>query len=222
MRLLLAEDDDILGRATCVFMMRDGHAVDWVTNGNQMLTLLGKFDYDCVVLDLGLPELGGDDCLRNMRSHGNPTPVIVTTARGFRDDRISMLDHGADDYLVKPYDLAELHSRIKAILRRTHGPQTVNPGQHSFGPLTLLPARNAVKWHDRVITLSVKEFWVLQVLLKRHGRPVTRQQLEAEIYGWNESVDSNSVEVHIHFIRKKIHPGLIKTVRGFGYQVGPL
>ena len=222
MRLLLAEDDDILGRATCVFMMRDGHAVDWATNGNQMLTLLGKFDYDCVVLDLGLPELGGDDCLRNMRSRGNPTPVIVTTARGFRDDRISMLDHGADDYLVKPYDLAELHSRIKAILRRTHGPQTVNPEQHSFGPLTLLPARNAVKWHDRVIPLSVKEFWVLQVLLKRHGRPVTRQQLEAEIYGWNESVDSNSVEVHIHFIRKKIDPGLIKTVRGFGYQVGPL
>lgn len=102
MRLLRAEDDVNLGRATCVFMMRDGHAVDWVTNGNQLLGLLGSFEYACVILDLGVPELGGDDCLLNMRNRGNATPVIVTTARGFREDRIGMLDLGADDYLVKP------------------------------------------------------------------------------------------------------------------------
>jgi DNA-binding response OmpR family regulator len=222
MRLLLAEDDATLGRATCVFMMRDGHAVDWVTNGNQMLSLLGNFEYACVILDLGLPELGGDECLVNMREHGNATPVIVTTARGFREDRIGMLDIGADDYLVKPYDLAELSARIKAIVRRNRGVVSVSQGQQSFGPLTLLPSRNAVEWHGRTISLTVKEFWVIQALLQRYGRPATRQQLEEEIYGWNESVGSNSVEVHIHHIRKKVDPDLIQTVRGVGYQIGPL
>jgi DNA-binding response OmpR family regulator len=221
MRLLLAEDDVNLGRATCVFMMRDGHAVDWVTNGNQLLNLLGSFEYACVILDLGLPELGGDDCLVNMRNRGNATPVIVTTARGFRDDRIGMLDLGADDYLVKPYDLAELSARVKAIVRRNQGVVPVSPSQQSFGPLTLLPSRNAVEWHGRTVTLTVKEFWVLQALLQRYGRTATRQQLEADIYGWNESVGSNSVEVHIHHLRKKIDPGLIQTVRGVGYQIGP-
>jgi DNA-binding response OmpR family regulator len=222
MRLLLAEDDANLGRATCVFMMRDGHAVDWATNGNQMLSLLGSFEYACVILDLGLPELGGDDCLANMRKHGNATPVIVTTARGFREDRIGMLDIGADDYLVKPYDLAELSARIKAIVRRNRGVALVSQGQQSFGPLTLLPSRNAVEWHGRTIGLTVKEFWVIQALLQRYGRPATRQQLEEEIYGWNESVGSNSVEVHIHHIRRKVDPDLIQTVRGVGYQIGPL
>ena len=221
MRLLLAEDDAELGRATCVFMMRDGHAVDWVTNGNQMLSLLGTFEYACVILDLGLPELSGDDCLRNMRSRGNPTPVIVTTARGYRDDRIGMLDLGADDYLVKPYDLSELSARIKAIVRRDQSVAAVHQDRQSFGPLTLLPSRNAVEWHGRAISLTVKEFWVLQSLMRRYGRPVTRQQLEEEIYGWNETVGSNSVEVHIHHIRKKIDASLVQTVRGIGYQVGP-
>ncbi|MEY4581282.1 MAG: hypothetical protein RL701_5985 [Pseudomonadota bacterium] len=221
MRLLLAEDDVNLGRATCVFMMRDGHAVDWVTNGNQLLGLLGSFEYACVILDLGLPELGGDDCLLNMRSRGNATPVIVTTARGFREDRIGMLDLGADDYLVKPYDLAELSARIKAIVRRNQGVVSVSQGQQSFGPLTLLPSRNAVEWHGRAVVLTVKEFWVLQALLQRYGRPATRQQLEEDIYGWNESVGSNSVEVHIHHLRKKIDASLIQTVRGVGYQIGP-
>jgi DNA-binding response OmpR family regulator len=221
MRLLLAEDDVDLGRATCVFMMRDGHAVDWVTDGKQMLNLLGRFEYACVILDLGLPELGGDECLVTMRQLGNATPVIVTTARGFREDRIGMLDIGADDYLVKPYDLAELSARIKAIVRRNRGVATVNPGPQSFGPLSLLPSRNAVEWHGRAISLTVKEFWVVQALLQRYGRPATRQQLEEEIYGWNESVGSNSVEVHIHHIRKKIDPDLIQTVRGVGYQIGP-
>jgi DNA-binding response OmpR family regulator len=221
MRLLLAEDDADLGRATCVFMMRDGHAVDWVTNGNQLLGLIAKFSYDCVILDLGLPELAGDDCLKNMRTRGNPTPVIVTTARGFRDDRIGMLDLGADDYLVNPYDLGELSARIKAIIRRNQ-PGDPAAAQQTFGPLTMLASRNAVQWYGRLVALTVKEFWVLDTLVKRYGRPVTRQQLEEEVYGWNETVGSNSVEVHVHNIRKKIDPALVQTVRGIGYQVGPL
>jgi DNA-binding response OmpR family regulator len=221
MRLLLAEDDATLGRATCVYMMRDGHAVDWVTNGNQMLSLLATFEYDCVILDLGLPELGGDDCLVNMRNHGNSTPVIVTTARGFREDRISMLDTGADDYLVKPYDLAELASRIQAILRRTRKVDTASKDQVTYGPLTLHRTRNAVTWHGRTVALTAKEFWVVEALLKRYGRPATRQQLEEEIYGWNETVGSNSIEVHVHYIRKKVDRTLIQTMRGQGYQIGP-
>jgi DNA-binding response OmpR family regulator len=218
MRLLLAEDDDVLGRATCVFMLRDGHAVDWVTDGNQLLALLPKFDYDCVVLDLGLPEIGGDDCLKNMRLRGNATPVIVTTARGFLDDRIGMLDLGADDYLVKPYDLAELSARIKAVVRRNLG-TTGESAPRSFGPLVLMPEGNAVRWHDKLVTLTVKEYWVLDALLKRRGRAVTRQQLEEEVYGWNETVASNSVEVHVHNLRKKLGAELIQTVRGIGYQI---
>jgi DNA-binding response OmpR family regulator len=222
MRLLLAEDDTALGRATCVYMMRDGHAVDWVTNGNQLVELTGKFEYDCVLLDLGLPELSGRDCLVNMRSREIATPVIVTTAQGFRDHRIHLLDLGADDYLVKPYDLAELSARVKAIVRRSR--VVVHPGesQQSFGPLTLMPASNSVLWHGEPVVLTAKEFRVLEALLQRQNRIVTRQQLEAEIYGWNESVGSNAIEVHIHHLRRKISIDLIQTVRGVGYQVGAL
>jgi two-component system response regulator QseB len=175
-----------------------------------------------VLLDLGLPELSGRDCLVNMRSRELTTPVIVTTAQGFREHRIHLLDLGADDYLVKPYDLAELSARVKAIVRRS---QAVNPpaqSQQTFGPLTLLPASNAVLWHGNTIVLTAKEFRVLEALLQRQNRIVTRQQLEAEIYGWNESVGSNAIEVHIHHLRRKISGELIQTVRGVGYQVGTL
>lgn len=222
MRLLLAEDDVALGRATCVFMMRDGHAVDWVTNGNQLLELTGKFEYDCILLDLGLPELSGRDCLVNMRSRDIATPVIVTTAQGFRDHRIHLLDIGADDYLVKPYDLAELSARVKTIVRRSRIVTSAADGKQSFGPLTLIPANNSVEWHGATVLLTAKEFRVLEVLLQRQNRIVTRQQLEAEVYGWNESVGSNAIEVHIHHLRRKISGDLIQTVRGVGYQVGAL
>jgi DNA-binding response OmpR family regulator len=222
MRLLLAEDDVALGRATCVFMMRDGHAVDWVTNGNQLLELTGKFLYDCILLDLGLPELSGRDCLVNMRSRDVAIPVIVTTAQGFRDHRIQLLDIGADDYLVKPYDLAELSARVKAIVRRSRVVASPEEDQRNYGPLTLVPANNSVFWHGESVLLTAKEFRVLEVLLQRQNRIVTRQQLEAEVYGWNESVGSNAIEVHIHHLRRKISSELIQTVRGVGYQVGAL
>lgn len=222
MRLLLAEDDTALGRATCIYMMRDGHAVDWVTNGNQLIELTGKFKYDCVLLDLGLPELSGRDCLVNMRSREVTTPVIVTTAQGFRDHRIHLLDLGADDYLVKPYDLAELSARVKAIVRRSQVVSQPAQSQQTFGPLTLTPASNSVLWHGNTIVLTAKEFRVLEALLQRQNRIVTRQQLEAEIYGWNENVGSNAIEVHIHHLRRKISTELIQTVRGVGYQVGSL
>ena len=219
MRLLLAEDDAALGRATCLYMMRDGHPVDWVTNGNQLLELSRKFEYDCVILDLGLPELSGNDCLVNLRAHNNATPVIITTAQGARDLRVKLLDIGADDYLLKPYDLAELSARVKAIVRRSRPSVNIGEASRTFGPLTLMPASNSVLWHGAPVVLMAKEFRVLEALLRRNGRVVTRQQLEAEVYGWNESVVSNSVEVHIHHLRRKLSAELITTVRGVGYQI---
>ena len=153
MRLLLAEDDAALGRATCLYMMRDGHPVDWVTNGNQLLELSGKFEYDCVILDLGLPELSGNDCLVNLRAHNNATPVIITTAQGARDLRVKLLDIGADDYLLKPYDLAELSARVKAIVRRSRPSENIGEASRTFGPLTLMPASNSVLWHGAPVVL---------------------------------------------------------------------
>ncbi|MFT3954439.1 MAG: response regulator transcription factor [Piscinibacter sp.] len=222
MRLLLAEDDTELGRATSKYLLRDGHAVDWVTNGNQLLELSGRYSYDCLLLDLGLPELDGQDCLVNLRSGGNSTPVIVTTARGFREHRIRLLDLGADDYLVKPYDLSELVARIKAIVRRSQASERLPEGELVLGPLRLQPLSNSVQWHDNAVVLTAREFRVLEVLLRRQGRVVTRQQLEAEVYGWNENVGSNAIEVHIHNLRRKFGAELIVTLRGVGYQLGPL
>lgn len=222
MRLLLAEDDAVLGRATCIFMMRVGYAIDWATTGNQVLELTGQYSYDCVLLDLGLPELGGGDCLFNLRARENPTPVVVTTAQGFREQRIQLLDGGADDYLVKPYDLAELLARVKAVVRRSRLADPVPDGGAEGAALILNPASNSVLWRGQLVSLTVKEFRVLEVLLQRAGRIVPRQQLEAEVYGWNENVGSNAIEVHIHHLRRKIAPGIVETVRGVGYQIGPL
>jgi DNA-binding response OmpR family regulator len=222
MRLLLAEDDPVLGRATCVFLMGSGHAVDWVVNGNDLLELTGKFEYDCIMLDLGLPELSGRDCLVNLRAGQNTTPVIVTTAQGFREQRIGLLDLGADDYLVKPYDLSELAARVKAIVRRSASVEAPARGEQVIGSLTLRPASNSVVWQGRTVALTAKEFRVLEALVQRRQRMVPREQLEAEIYGWNENVGSNAIEVHIHNLRRKLSPELIETTRGVGYQIGAL
>jgi DNA-binding response OmpR family regulator len=220
MRLLLAEDDEALGRATCTFMMRDGHAVDWVLTGNKLLELSGKFEYDCVLLDLGLPELEGRDCLVNLRARANLTPVVVTTAQGFREQRIQLLDLGADDYLIKPYDLAELAARVKAVVRRSRQVERADDEGASHGPLKLQPASNSVLWHGATLVLTAREYRVLDTLVRRRGSTVTRQQLEAAVYGWNETIGSNAVEVHIHSLRRKLSPALIVTLRGIGYQLG--
>ncbi len=222
MRLLLAEDDEALGRATCTFMMKDGHAVDWVTNGNQLLELSARFEYDCVLLDLGLPELTGRDCLVNLRSRANLTPVVVTTAQGFREQRIQLLDLGADDYLIKPYDLAELSARVKAVVRRSQRVERDDDEGASHGPLKLQPSSNSVLWHGATVVLTAREYRVLDTLVRRRGSTVTRQQLEAAVYGWNESIGSNAIEVHIHSLRRKLSPELIVTLRGIGYQLGKL
>lgn len=222
MRLLMAEDDEALGRATCTYLMREGHAVDWVLNGNMLLELSGKFLYDCVLLDLGLPELQGRDCLVNLRARANTTPVVVTTAQGFREQRIQLLDLGADDYLIKPYDLAELAARVKAVVRRSRPVERAEEDGLGIGPLKLQPASNSVLWHGTSVVLTAREYRVIDTLVRRRGGTVSRQQLEAAVYGWNETIGSNTIEVHVHSLRRKLDPGLIVTVRGVGYQLGAL
>jgi two-component system response regulator QseB len=219
MRLLLAEDDSVLGRAICGFLMRDGHAVDWATDGTQLLALSAKYEYDCMLLDLGLPEQSGDDCLVKIRSRENATPVIVITARGFKDQRIRLLDIGADDYLVKPFDLTELGARIKAVVRRSSVQESGGEAALTYGPLTLQRSSSTVLWHGVPIALTGTEIRLLEALVQNRSRIVTRQHLEAEIYGWNEDVGSNAIEVHVHFLRRKISPDLIRTIRGVGYQI---
>jgi DNA-binding response OmpR family regulator len=217
MRLLLAEDDRLLGQATCMGLMQRGYAVDWVTNGNQVITACRSHAYDCVLLDLNLPELDGEACLRNIRAWRNYVPVVVLTARSHVGDRIDLLDHGADDYMVKPFDLEEMAARVRAVVRRAQS--TTETLGMTHGPLRLMPLSRSVQWHDAIVQLTSKEFWILEALVRRRDRPVTRQQLEEMLYGWGEEVGSNAVEVHIHHLRRKLHPKLVLTVRGAGYQI---
>ena len=219
MRLLLAEDDTALGRATCVYMMRDGHAVDWVTNGNQLIELTGKFDYDCVLLDLGLPELSGRDCLVNMRSRELTTPVIVTTAQGFREHRIHLLDLGADDYLVKPFHVEELLARINALVRRAAGRSKPSL---ECGPVMLDLAAQTVSVNGANVDLTSYEYKVLEYLMMHAGELVSKADLTEHIYQQDFDRDSNVLEVFIGRLRKKLDPDgslkPIETVRGRGYR----
>ncbi|MFM2058395.1 MAG: hypothetical protein RLY71_2780 [Pseudomonadota bacterium] len=218
MRVLLAEDDPMLGRATCLGLTQSGYAVDWVTSGDQGLSAMDGQRYDCVLLDLGLPRLSGEQFLRRIRGQQRYTPVIIITARGGVEDRIQMLDEGADDYLVKPFDLDEVAARVRAVVRRA---QAGDQGEEELvhGPLTLHPASRSVHWNGRHVPLTTKEFWVLELLMRRRNRMVSRLQIEEALYGWGEEIESNAVQVHIHHLRRKLDPRLIITARGLGYQL---
>ncbi|MFO1220366.1 MAG: response regulator transcription factor [Burkholderiaceae bacterium] len=220
MRLLLAEDDALLGRATCLGLLEHGWSVEWVTDGPQALASLARHRYDCVLLDLGLPEVAGEECLRNVRTRHERTPVIVLTARAQKSERIALLDLGADDYMVKPYDLDELAARVRAVVRRTQHGDGAAAMEH--GPLRVLPLDRTVLWHGARLALTSKEFLLLDAMIRRPNRIATREQLEMALYGWGEAIGSNAVEVHVHHLRRKLHPGLILTVRGVGYQLCPL
>jgi DNA-binding response OmpR family regulator len=219
MKLLLAEDDGPMGRALCRHLMQQGHSVDWVMTGNKMLAAVRDAEYDCIILDLGLPELSGRDCLVNIRAGGNLTPVLVATAAGHRGNRIDLLDHGADDYVVKPFDLAELSARIKAIVRRSHSLPAAPEGVQESGPLTLLPIGNVAVWDGKRIALTSMEFRLLATLLRRSGSVVPRQVLEAAMHRDDQTAAGNAVEVHVHHLRRKFAPTLIQTVRGLGYRL---
>lgn len=220
MRLLLVEDNELLGSAVHRGLMRAGYAVDWVHAGKEVLASLAACRYDCVLLDLGLPDVAGDALLQNIRMQGMPVSVIVITARCGIHDRVRLLDMGADDYMVKPLDLEELASRVRAVLRRVGGkaPSAVEP---EHGPLKLYPSRRMATWHGQVVALTNKEFWLLEILVRRKSQVLSRGQLEEALYTFDIEVESNAVEVHIHYLRRKFSPDLILTVRGVGYQLGP-
>jgi two-component system OmpR family response regulator/two-component system response regulator QseB len=216
MRILLVEDDALLGDGIRAGLEQVGFVVDWVTDGIAGEQALRSEAFDAVVLDLGLPRLSGLDLLRHAREAQNITPVLILTARDAIPDRVAGLDAGADDYLVKPFDLAELQARLRALVRRA-GNQAAGVMRH--GALELDPAGRSARWEGKAIELSAREFAVLHALLLNAGRVLSKAQLEEKLYGWNEGVESNAVEVFIHHLRRKTSPELIQTVRGVGYMI---
>ena len=216
MRLLLVEDDTMIGDSVRQGLRQDGFAVDWVQDGEAAELALRTTEYALILLDLGLPQKSGLEVLRTLRRTGNPIPVLILTARDAVADRVRGLDDGADDYLVKPFALDELAARIRALLRRHSG--RADP-LIAYGDLILNPATHQVTWRGQDVALSGREFAVLQALLERPGAVLSRVQLEERLYGWEEEVASNTVEVHIHHLRHKLDPALIRTIRGVGYMV---
>ncbi len=216
MRLLLVEDDPMVGESVRQGLRQDGFAVDWVTDGRAAELALGNAVYDLMLLDLGLPRKEGLDVLTALRRRGDRIPVMIVTARDAVTDRVRGLDAGADDYLVKPFDLDELAARIRALLRRHAG--RAQPVVQ-VGRLTLDPATREVTLAGEPIALSGREFALLAALVDRPGAVYSREQLEEKLYGWDREVESNAVEVHIHALRKKLGADFIKNVRGVGYRV---
>jgi len=216
MRLLLAEDDTMIGEAVRAGLRRDGFAVDWVQDGKAAEAALATCSYDLLLLDLGLPRKQGLAVLRELRGRGDTLPVLVLTARDEVSDRVAGLDAGADDYLVKPFDLEELAARVRAVLRRKGGRASA---VIEHGGVRLDPATHEVQRDGVPLTLSPREFALLQTLLERPGRILSRAQLEERLYGWGEEVGSNVVEVHIHALRRKLGADFIRNVRGVGYRV---
>ena len=216
MRVLLVEDDVMIGSGIQQGLHHDGYTVDWVQDGEAAELALRTTEYALMLLDLGLPKKSGLDVLATLRGTGHPMPVVILTACDAVADRVRGLDGGADDYLVKPFSLEELAARMRAVLRRRSG--RAEP-VIMFGALTLNPATHQVTWRGQTVDLSGREFAVLQALLERPGAVLSRLQLEERLYGWEDEVASNAVEVHIHHLRRKLEPALIQNIRGIGYMV---
>jgi DNA-binding response OmpR family regulator len=216
MRILLVEDDPMIGESVVSGLAGEGHAVDWVRDGASADRALGTTPYALVLLDLGLPQRDGIDVLRGLRARKLDLPVLVMTARDTVRDRVAGLDAGADDYLVKPFDLDELSARVRALLRRASG--RAEPLLEA-GQLVLNPATHEVRWRGEALEVSGREFALLAALAERPGAVVSRAQLEERLYGWNESIASNAIEVHVHHLRRKLGEDAIRTVRGLGYRL---
>lgn len=216
MRLLVVEDDRLLGDGLCEGLRAAGYAVDWVCDGQAAEAAMAAGGFAAVVLDLGLPRQDGRAVLAKRRGAGDTTPVLVLTARDLVTDKISALDLGADDYLVKPFDLDELTARLRALVRRAAGSV---PVRLVCGGVALDPASRAVTREGEAVVLTGREFDVLELLMRSAGRVLTRRQIEDQLYAWGEEVESNALEVHIHHLRRKLGGELIVTVRGVGYTV---
>ena len=216
MRILLVEDDALLGDALQVGLREAGYAVDWLRDGAAAAAALAAEQFSAVILDLGLPRLTGLDLLKKTRARGDRTPVIVLTARDAVHDRVRGLDLGADDYVVKPVALAELDARVRAVTRRAAG---LARGLLEVGPLVIDPAARQVTYRGAPVELQPREYALLHALALRAGQVLTRGQLESQLYEWDDALDSNAIEVHVHRLRRKLDPGLIRTVRGVGYML---
>lgn len=219
MKILLVEDDALLASGLLVALRRAHYTVDHVSDGPAAIQSVALAQFDLMVLDLGLPTLDGTAVLKAVRASENPIPVLVLSARDSTRDRVQGLDLGADDYLVKPFELDELLARIRVLLRRRQGRQV---NQLTLGDLSLNPESLSATWQGRPVELQRLEFMLLLQLAENPQRVFNRNQLEESLYGWGEGAESNTIDVHVHHLRRKITPSVIKTIRGVGYRMGDL
>lgn len=219
MRLLLVEDDPLLGDGIRAGLGQDDYTVDWFKDGRSAEAALKSEHYDLMVLDLGLPDKSGLEVLKALRIAGSDLPVLILTARDAVSDRVAGLDSGADDYMVKPFDLDELSARLRALQRRHSGRAR---SEISHGDIILDPAAHSVTLAGKSIDISPREYAVLHMLLENEGKVMSRSRLEDGLYSWDGEVESNAIEVYIHHLRKKLGTSLIRTIRGVGYIIDPL
>ncbi|ART64526.1 response regulator transcription factor [Kushneria marisflavi] len=215
MKVLFVEDDLLLGDGVETALRREGHQVTWLTEGESVLEHVEQGQAEAVILDLGLPGIDGMEVLRRIRA-AHDIPVLILTARDSLEDRIQGLDAGADDYVLKPFDVDELHARLRAISRRAGGRTQQNI---RIGPLHIDHARHEVSWKERLVKLSRREYTLLHELAQHPGQVFTRPHLEKLLYGCSDEIESNALEVHIHHLRKKLDSNLIVTLRGIGYRL---
>jgi DNA-binding response OmpR family regulator len=215
-RILLVEDDALLGDGVCAGLRRDNNSVDWVKNGETALSAIAGTLYDCVILDIGLPKMSGLDVLRQLRDSENSVPVLILTAHDDISDRVKGLDAGADDYLVKPFEFAELCARLRALTRRTRGTASESI---KYKNININTTAHTVSYNEIAVELSRREFTLLVEMITNQGRVLSRQHLEQKLYSWGDEIESNTIEVYIHHLRKKLYSDLIKTIRGIGYIV---
>lgn len=216
MRILVVEDDNLLGDGITRALTREGDAADWLTNAEDAWHSLQIEHFDCLILDLGLPGMDGLSLLRQLRKTGSTLPVLILTARDAIEDRIAGLDAGADDYLLKPFDLAELRARLRAVTRRYKG---YSDTLLQLGDIEIDTQAQSVRYQGETVILSRREYGILLALAENAGKVLSRSRLEESLYGWGNEVESNSVEVHIHHLRKKLSSSVIRTVRGVGYMM---
>jgi len=216
LRILVVEDDLSLADGLVTALKREGYTVDLLHDGIHALEALANEVFDLVVLDLGLPRLDGLAVLKQLRSNKNAVPVLILTARDALEDRVAGLDLGADDYLVKPFDVNELKARARALLRRSYGRAI---SEIHYKELVLYPSSHKVTFQEKDVNLTRREYSLLHELVSQPGHVFTRDVLQQLMYGWGDDVESNALEVHIHHLRKKLFPELIRTIRGIGYVV---
>lgn len=218
MRILLVEDDSLIASGLSTALGKAGHVVDHLARGDLARTALSSgHGFDLVILDLGLPGLDGTEVLKTLRQDGQDTPVLILSARDATQDRVKGLDLGADHYLTKPFDLEELLAHVRVLERRV-GRSVTN--LICIGALELDPQSMQVRWQGKGVELQRREFMLLKRMAERPNQVLTRAQLQESLYGWGEGVDSNAIDVHVHSLRRKFHPAIVKTVRGVGYRLG--